>query len=200
MRRCLASKLSAILTEEVTSRVQEMARLVKGKLDMDVFQNILKPVVRSVKFIVLATLMTVFFSSAMAILGSNSQVYANPLQSQQANHLQISSLTTSPSSIVGTWKGSLYHQGDDALTSVEMVINQGAAIKQGTWKFIGDTNSPLDSGTVVASLAGNNANLEFKQKNKKPSWFYKCKLQNNKKFSCEEVGNTSWKLTLNKAS
>ena len=126
------------LTEEVTSRVQEMARIVRGKLGMNVFQNILKPVVRPVKSIVLVTLMTVSFSSTMAILGGTSQVSANPLQSQQANHLQISNVITSPPSIVGNWKGRIYPEGDETSTSVEMVINQGV-VKQGTWKFIGDT-------------------------------------------------------------
>jgi hypothetical protein len=109
--------------------------------------------------------MTVSFSSAMAILGGTSQVSANPLPSLQANNHQINDVITSPASIVGNWKGSLYPQGDDTSTSVEMVINPGAS-QQGTWKFIGENNSAFDSGTVVASLSPNNATLEFKQKNK----------------------------------
>ncbi len=170
-----------------------------GIINPDIFQNILKPVLLSVKSIVLVTLMTVFFSSAMAILGGTSQVYANPLPSLQANHHQINDVITSPASIVGKWKGYLYPQGDDTSTSVEMVINPGTS-QQGTWKFIGDKNSILDSGTVVASLSPNNATLEFKQKNNKPSWFFKCQLPNNNKLSGEQVGNTNWKLTLNKAN
>jgi len=168
-------------------------------INPNILQNIMKPVIRSVKSIILATLMTVFFSSAMAILGGTSQVFANSLPSLQANHNQIKDVITSPASIVGNWKGILYPEGDDTSTSVEMVINPGAS-QQGTWKFIGENNSAFDSGTVGASLSPNNATLEFKQKNKKPSWFYKCQLQNNKKLSCEQVGNTNWKLTLNKAN
>ena len=168
-------------------------------INPNILQNIMKPVIRSVKSIILATLMTVFFSSAMAILGGTSQVFANSLPSLQANHNQIKDVITSPASIVGKWKGYLYPQGDDTSTSVEMVINPGTS-PQGTWKFIGDKNSILDSGTVVASLSPNNATLEFKQKNKKPSWFFKCQLQNNNKLSGEQVGNTNWKLTLNKAN
>jgi hypothetical protein len=169
-----------------------------GIINPDIFQNILKPVVLPVKSIVLVTLMTVSFSSAMTILGSTSQVSANSLQSKQARNYQINDVKKSSPSIVGNWEGIVYPKGDDTSTSVEMVINPGA-IKQGTWKFIGDNNSVFESGAVVASLAGNNATLEFKQKNQKPSWFYKCQLQNNKKLSCEQVGNTFWKLTLNKA-
>lgn len=168
-------------------------------INPNILQNIMKPVIRSVKSIILATLMTVFFSSAMAILGGTSQVYANPLPSLQANQHQINDVITSPASIVGKWKGYLYPQGDDTSTSVEMVINPGTS-QQGTWKFIGDKNSILDSGTVVASLSPNNATLEFKQKNNKPSWFFKCQLPNNNKLSGEQVGNTNWKLTLNKAN
>jgi hypothetical protein len=160
-------------------------------------QNQSLSVVRPVKSIVLATLMAVSFSSAMAILGNTSQVFANPLKSQQVNHLQINEVITSPSSIVGNWKGSLYSQGDDVVTSVEMVVKKGAN-QQGTWKFIGENNTPFESGAVVASLSPNNATLEFKQKNKKPSWFFKCKLPNNTKLSCEQVGNTLTKLTLKK--
>jgi hypothetical protein len=170
-----------------------------GIINPNIFQNILKPVVLPVKSIILATLMTVSFSSGMAILGGTSQVSANPLPSRQANPFQINDVITSPSSIVGNWKGSLYPQGDDTSTYVEMVINPGVS-QQGTWKFIGKNNSILDSGTVVVSLSSNNATLEFKQKNKKPSWFFKCKLQNNNKLSGEQVGNTNWKLTLNKAN
>ncbi|MEG5056478.1 hypothetical protein QUB60_02770 [Microcoleus sp. A2-C5] len=160
-------------------------------------QNQKISVVRPVRSIVLATLMAVSFSSAMAILGNTSQVFANPLKSQQVNHLQINEVITSPSSIVGNWKGNLSHRGDDALTSVEMVIKQGAN-QQGTWKFIGENNTPFESGAVVASVGANSATLEFKQKDKKPSWFFKCKLPNNTQLSCEKVGNTNWNLTLKK--
>ncbi|MCC3591482.1 hypothetical protein [Microcoleus sp. PH2017_28_MFU_U_A] len=160
-------------------------------------QNQSLSVVRPVTSIVLATLMAVSFCSTMAILGKTSQVLANPLKSQQVNHLQINEVITSPSSIVGNWKGSLYSQGDDVVTSVEMVIKQGAN-QQGTWKFIGENNTPFESGAVVASVGANNVNLEFKQTNKKPSWFFKCKLPNNTKLSCEKVGNTLTKLTLKK--
>jgi hypothetical protein len=170
-----------------------------GIIKSNVFQSIMKPVALPVKSIILATLMTVSFSSAMAILGGTSQASANPLPSRQANPFQINDVITSPSSIVGNWKGSLYPQGDDTSTYVEMVINPGAS-QQGTWKFIGENNSAFESGAVVASLSPNNATLEFKQKNKKPSWFFKCKLQNNNKLSCEQVGSTSLKLTLNKAN
>jgi hypothetical protein len=170
-----------------------------GIIKSNIFQSILKPVALPVKSIILATLMTVSFSSGMAILGVTSQASANPLPSRQANPFQINDVITSPSSIVGNWKGSLYPQGDDTSTYVEMVINPGVS-QQGTWKFIGKNNSILDSGTVVVSLSSNNATLEFKQKNKKPSWFFKCKLQNNNKLSGEQVGNTNWKLTLNKAN
>ncbi len=173
--------------------------LPSGIINPNIFQNILKPVVLPVKSIILATLMTVSFSSGMAILGGTSQASANPLQSLQANQHQIKGVITSPASIVGKWKGYLYPQGDDTSTYVEIVINPGAS-QQGTWKFIGDKNSILDSGTVVASLSPNNATLEFKQKNKKPSLFFKCKIQNNNKLSGEQVGNTNWKLTLNKAN
>lgn len=162
-------------------------------------QNQSLSVVRSVKSIVLATLMAVSFSSAIAILGNTSQVLANPLKSQQVNHLQINQVITSPSSIVGNWKGNLSSQGDDVSTSVEMVIKQGTN-QQGTWKFIGENNTPFESGAVVASVGANNATLEFKQKKQKPSWFFKCKLLNNTKLSCEQVGNTLTKLTLNKAN
>ena len=55
-----------------------------------------------------------------------------------------------------------------------------------------------EQGAVVASVGANNVTLEFKQKNKKPSWFFKCKLPNNTKLSCEQVGNTLTKLTLKK--
>ena len=48
-----------------------------GIINPDIFQNLLKPVVLPVKSIVLATLMTVSFSSAMTILGGNSQVSAS---------------------------------------------------------------------------------------------------------------------------
>jgi hypothetical protein len=157
-------------------------------------QNQSLSVVRRVTSIVLATLMAVFFFSA-AILGNTSQVLANPLKSQQVNHVQINEVITSPSSIVGNWKGNLYSQGDDALTSVEMVIKQGTN-QQGTWKFIGEKNTPFESGAVVASVGANNVTLEFKQKNQKPSWFFKCKLPNNTQLSCENVGNTLTKLTL----
>ncbi|MEG4804801.1 hypothetical protein QUB63_29710 [Microcoleus sp. ARI1-B5] len=161
-------------------------------------QNQSLSVVRPVKSIVLATLMAVSFSSAMAILGKTSQVLANPLTSQPVNHLQINEVITSPSSIVGKWKGNLYSQGDDALTSVEMVIKQGTN-QQGTWNFIGgENNTSFESGAVVASVGANNVTLEFKQKNKKPSWFFKCKLPNNTNLSCEQVGKTSTKLTLKK--
>jgi hypothetical protein len=160
-------------------------------------QNQSLSVVRPVKSIVLATLMAVSFFSAIAILGKTSQVLANPLTSQQVNHLQINEVITSPSSIVGNWKGNLYSQGDDALTSVEMVIKQGTN-QQGTWKFIGEKNTPFENGAVVASVGANNATLEFKQKNKKPSWFFKCKLPNKTNLSCEQVSNTSTKLTLKK--
>ncbi|MEG4999357.1 hypothetical protein [Microcoleus sp. B4-D4] len=160
-------------------------------------QNQSLSVVRSVKSILLATLMAGSFSSAMAILGKTSQVLANPLKSQQVNNLQINEVITSPSSIVGNWKGNLYSQGDDALTSVEMVIKQGTN-QQGTWKFIGENNTPFESGGVVSSVGANSATLEFKQKDKKPSWFFKCKLPNNTQLSCEKVGNTNWKLTLKK--
>ena len=153
----------------------------------------------SAKSIVLAALMTVSFSSVMAMLGGTSQVSANSLQSKQANRHQINNVITSPPSIVGKWKGNLYNQGDDAFTSVEMVITSGK-IQQGIWEFIGENNSAFESGAVVASLTPNNATLEFKQKNNKPSWFFKCKHQNDKKLSCEKVGNTSIKLTLNKAN
>ncbi len=168
-----------------------------GIINPDIFQNILKPVLLSVKSIVLVTLMTVFFSSAMTILGGTSQVSANSLESLQARHHQINDIKTSLPSIVGNWKGILYPDGDDTSTSVGMVINPGA-IKQGTWKFIGADNSAFESGAVVASFGGNNTTLEFKQKDQKPSFFYTCKLQNNKKLSCEQVGNTFWKLTLKK--
>jgi hypothetical protein len=168
-------------------------------INPNILQNIMKPVIRSVKSIILATLMTVFFSSAMAILGGTSQVYANPLQSLQANNHQIKDVITSRASMVGKWKGYLYPQGDDTSTSVEIVINPGAS-QQGTWKFIGEDDSAFDSGTVVASLSLNNATLEFKQKNNKPSWFFKCQIQNNNKLSGEQVGNTNWKLTLNKTN
>lgn len=94
-------------------------------------QNQSLSVVRSVTSLVFATLMAVSFSYAMAILSNTSQVFANPLKSQQVNHLQINEVITSPSSIVGNWKGNLYSQGDDALTSVEMVIEQGTN-QQGT--------------------------------------------------------------------
>jgi len=160
-------------------------------------QNQSLSVVRPLTSIVLATWMAVSFSSAMAILGNTSQVFANPLKSQQVNHLQINEVITSPSSIVGNWKGNLYSQGDDALTSVEMVIKQGAN-QQGTWKFIGENNTPFESGAVVASVGANNVTLEFKQKNKKPSWFFKCKLPNNTNLSCERVSNKLTKLTLKK--
>jgi hypothetical protein len=170
-----------------------------GIINSNIFQSILKPVALPVKSIIIATLMTVSFSSAMAILGGTSQVFANSLPSLQANHNQIKDVITSPASIVGKWKGYLYPEGDNTSTYVEMVINPGVS-QQGTWKFIGDKNSILDSGTVVASLSPNNATLEFKQKNKKPSWFFKCQLQNNNKLSGEQVGNTNWKLTLNKAN
>ncbi|NJK69437.1 MAG: hypothetical protein HC941_25530 [Microcoleus sp. SU_5_3] len=160
-------------------------------------QNQSLSVVRSVTSLVLATLMPVSFSSAMAILGKTSQVLANPLTSQQVNRLQINEVITSPSSIVGNWKGNLYSQGDDALTSVEMAIEQGKN-QQGTWKFIGEKNTPFESGAVVASVGANNVTLEFKQKNKKPSWFFKCKLPNKTNLSCEQVNNTSTKLTLKK--
>ncbi|MDB9514177.1 hypothetical protein PN499_23540 [Kamptonema animale CS-326] len=160
-------------------------------------QNQSLSVVRSVTSLVLATLMPVSFSSAMAILGKTSQVLANPLTSQQVDRLQINEVITSPSSIVGNWKGNLYSQGDDALTSVEMVIEQGKN-QQGTWKFIGEKNTPFESGAVVASVGANNVTLEFKQKNKKPSWFFKCKLPNKTNLSCEQVNNTSTKLTLKK--
>ncbi|AFZ24242.1 hypothetical protein Cylst_1997 [Cylindrospermum stagnale PCC 7417] len=158
-----------------------------------------KPVVQPVKYIFLATLMTVSFSSTMAILGYTCQVSANSLRSLQANHHQIKDVITSPPSIVGKWKGYLYSQTGDTSTDVEMVINPGAS-QQGTWKFIGENNSILDSGTVVASLSPNNATLEFKRKDKKTSWFFKCKHQNNNKLSCEMVDKTSVKLTLNKAN
>ncbi|MBD1840015.1 hypothetical protein H6F78_07900 [Coleofasciculus sp. FACHB-64] len=170
-----------------------------GIINSNIFQSILKPVALPVKSIILATLMTVSFSSTMAILGGTSQVSANPLPSWQANPFQINDVITSPSSIVGNWEGSLYPQGDDTSTYVEMVINPGVS-QQGTWKFIGENNSILDSGIVVASLSSNNVTLKFKQKNKKTSWFFKCKLQNNNKLSGEQVGNTNWKLTLNKAN
>ena len=160
-------------------------------------QNQSLSVVWSVTSLVLATLMPVSFSSAMAILGKTSQVLANPLTSQQVDRLQINEVITSPSSIVGNWKGNLYSQGDDALTSVEMVIEQGKN-QQGTWKFIGEKNTPFESGAVVASVGANNVTLEFKQKNKKPSWFFKCKLPNKTNLSCEQVNNTSTKLTLKK--
>lgn len=160
-------------------------------------QNQSLSVVRSVTSLVLATLMPVSFSSAMAILGKTSQVLANPLTSQQVDRLQINEVITSPSSIVGNWKGNLYSQGDDALTSVEMVIEQGKN-QQGTWKFIGEKNTPFESGAVVASVGANNVTLEFKQKSKKPSWFFKCKLPNKTNLSCEQVNNTSTKLTLKK--
>ena len=78
-----------------------------------------------------------------------------------------------------------------------MVIKQGTN-QQGTWKFIGENNTPFESGAVVASVGANNVTLEFKQKNQKPSWFFKCKLPNNTKLSCEQVGNTLTKLTLKK--
>ena len=160
-------------------------------------QNQSLSVIRPVTSIVLATLMAVSFSSAMAILGKTSQVLANPLKLQQVNQLQINEVITSPSSIVGNWKGNLYSQGADALTSVEMVIKQGTN-QQGTWKFIGENNTPFESGAVVSSVGANNVTLEFKQTNKKPSWFFKCKLSNNTKLSCEKVGNTLTKLTLKK--
>jgi hypothetical protein len=160
-------------------------------------QNQSLSVVRSVTSLVLATLMPVSFSSAMAILGKTSQVLANPLTSQQVDRLQINEVITSPFSIVGNWKGNLYSQGDDALTSVEMVIEQGKN-QQGTWKFIGQKNTPFESGAVVASVGANNVTLELKQKNKKPSWFFKCKLPNKTNLSCEQVNNTSTKLTLKK--
>ena len=160
-------------------------------------QNQSLSVVRSVTSLVLATLMPVSFSSALAILGKTSQVLANPLTSQQVDRLQINEVITSPSSIVGNWKGNLYSQGDDALTSVEMVIKQGTN-QQGTWKFIGENNTPFESGAVVSSVGANNVTLEFKQKNKKPSWFFKCKLPNKTNLSCELVSNTSTKLTLKK--
>jgi hypothetical protein len=160
-------------------------------------QNQSLSVVRPVTSLVLATLMAVSFSSAMAILGKTSQVLANPLTSQQVDSLQINEVITSPSSIVGNWKGNLYSQGDDALTSVEMVIKQGKN-QQGTWKFIGENNTPFESGAVVSSVGANNVTLEFKQKNKKPSWFFKCKLPNKTNLSCEQVNKTSTKLTLKK--
>jgi len=170
-----------------------------GIINPDIFQNLLKPVVLPVKSIVLATLMTVSFSSAMTILGGNSQVSANSLQSKQVRHHQTNDVITSSPSIVGNWKGQLYPQGEDTSTSVEMVINLGA-IPQGTWKFIGENNSAFESGAVLGTVAGNEVTLEFKQKKQKPSWFYNCQLQNNNKLSCEMDGNTSWKLTLNKAN
>lgn len=160
-------------------------------------QNQSLSVVRSVTSLVLATLMPVSFSSAMAILGKTSQVLANPLTSEQVDRLQINEVITSPSSIVGNWKGNLYSQGDDVSTSVEMVIKQGTN-QQGTWKFIGENNTPFESGAVVSSVGANNVTLEFKQKNKKPSWFFKCKLPNKTNLSCEQVSNTSTKLTLKK--
>jgi hypothetical protein len=160
-------------------------------------QNQSLSVVRPVTSLVLATLMAVSFSSAMAILGKTSQVLANPLTSQQVDRLQINEVITSPASIVGNWKGNLYSQGDDALTSVEMVIKQGTN-QQGTWKFIGEKDTPFESGAVVTSVGANNVTLEFKQKNKKPSWFFKCKLPNKTNLSCEQVNKTSTKLTLKK--
>jgi uncharacterized protein YacL (UPF0231 family) len=160
-------------------------------------QNQSLSVVRPVTSLLLATLMAVSFSSAMAILGKTSQVLANPLTSQQVDRLQINEVITFPSSIVGNWKGNLYSQGDDALTSVEMVIEQGKN-QQGTWKFIGEKNTPFESGAVVSSVGANNVTLEFKQKNNKPSWFFKCKLPNKTNLSCEQVSNTSTKLTLKK--
>ena len=69
-------------------------------------QNQSLSVVRPVTSIVLATLMAVSFSSAMAILGKTSQVLANPLKLQQVNQLQIHEVITSPSSIVGNWKAN----------------------------------------------------------------------------------------------
>jgi hypothetical protein len=193
----------------VESTAQELAKVQRealkynrsfpyGIINPDIFQNLLKPVVLPVKSIVLATLMTVSFSSAMTILGDTSQVSANALQSKQASFHQINDINTSPSSIVGNWKGKLYHQGDDTSTDVEMVINLGT-INQGTWKFLGENNSVIGSGAVLGSVAGNSVTLEFKQNNKKPSWFYNCKLKNNNNLSCEMVGKTSWKLTLNQA-
>ena len=150
-------------------------------------QNQSLSVVRPVTSIVLATLMAVSFSSAMAILGKTSQVLANP----------FNEVIASPSSIVGNWEGNLYSQGDDASTSVKMVIKKEAN-QQGTWYFIGENNTPFESGAVVSSVGANNVTLEFKQKNKKPSWFFKCKLPNNTTLSCEQVGNISTKLTLKK--
>lgn len=167
---------------EVTNNIQLGT---KKTLKSSIFQ-----IVSPVKSLVLATLMTVSFSSAMAVLGGASQVSANPLQVQQANQNQIKGVIASPPSIVGNWKGSLYSQGDDAVTSVTMVINLGAT-KQGTWGFIGENNTPFESGAVVASVAGNKVTLEYKQANNQPSSFYKCLLQNNNKLSCELVGNTS---------
>ena len=169
-----------------------------GIINAVTFQNILKPVVLPVKSIVLATLMTVSFSSAMTILGGTSQVSANSLQSKQARHHQINDVKTSSPSIIGNWKGKLYPQGDDTSTDVEMVINLGT-INQGTWKFLGENNSVIGSGAVLGAVAGNGVTLEFKQNNKKPSWFYNCKLKDDNNLSCEMVGKTSWKLTLNKA-
>ena len=169
-----------------------------GLINPDIFQNILKPVVLPVKSIVLSTLMTVSFSSVMTIFAGNSQVSANTLQSKQASSHQINDVKTSPPSIVGNWKGKLYPQGDDTSTDVEMVINLGT-LNQGIWKFLGENNSVIGSGAVLGAVAGNGVTLEFKQNNKKPSWFYNCKLKNNNNLSCEMVGNTSWKLTLTKA-
>lgn len=111
-----------------------------GIIDSNILQIILKPVALPAKSIILATLMTVSFSSGMAIFGGTSQVSANPLPSWQANPFQINDVITSPSSIVDNWKGSLYPQGDDTSTYVEMVINPGVS-QQGTWKFMGENNS-----------------------------------------------------------
>jgi hypothetical protein len=121
----------------------------------------------SVKSIAFAAMMTISVSSGVAFSGNISPASANNLQfspnskqSQINPQLQPKLPVCAGASIIGNWKGGLVAAGDDVVTSVQISVSPGGAIKQGTWKFLGQTGV-FEQGTVIAIVEGDTVTLQL---------------------------------------
>ncbi len=125
----------------------------------------------SIKSIALATMMTVStisVSTGLALSGSISAASAQINFRQINQQPQFQGQICSQASITGNWKGMIVPTGDDIVIHVEISIPSAKAPQQGTWKFVGSSETSTQR-KAVASVQGNTVTLDL----------WESKLQNN---------------------
>ncbi|EAW38604.1 hypothetical protein [Lyngbya sp. PCC 8106] len=112
-------------------------------------------------------ILTSLSTSGLAESVQRRQIQRSPVQSQIKPN---TNLGISPG-LQGNWKGNINAQGDDVLTSVEIIVtSKSGSNYQGTWKHHGSKyNAQQDSwedtilqqGSLKASRQGNEITLEL---------------------------------------